>query len=204
MLQRTFSGDGHLGEGDICPASFPRGAAWFVALCSPAAMRWNGRYFPAEHALEMLSFECYSPQETRKVLYRGKRVVRVRSLLGSYLFVRFDREADDWGQIRAPDRDGYGGIDGIQGIIRNVSGMPMRVPDVDIVRLKRAEEAGAFDFSSGKSPFHPGDEVEIKEGPFSGLIAKVRSATAKKRVQLIIGALGSVEIDPAFLEKIRR
>lgn len=188
---------------DLPRASFLIGRAWFVCMVSPVGVRWDGRDFPAARAIEQLSFETYVPRATRKIIHRGRRIVRVSSLLGCYIFVRFDRERDDWGVIRRPEEFGKGGIDGVHGIIRDIFGNPCRVPDIQVDRLRRAEEAGAFDFTR-QSAFSPGDTVRITEGPFAGFIAKVRSASPQKRVRLILGNLGEAQIDPAFIERLGR
>ena len=66
----------------------------------------------------------------------------------------------------------------------------------------RAEDAGVFDYTTEKSPFEEGDLVEIMEGPFNGLIAKVLSAHPRKRAKLLLNTLGSLVQDPCFLRKI--
>lgn len=183
----------------LIPASFPFGCAWFVAVCSPFEMHWttdkDGKgYFPVERRINELGFETYVPVETRNVVRNRRKFERVTPLLGAnYIFVRFDRERDDWGHILA-DR----GIHDILGAMK----IPQRIPDLLIERIRREEDAGVFDFTKPYCAFASGDDVEIKEGPFAGLMAKVRSASPKKRVRLLLAGLGSAEIDPAFLAKV--
>ncbi len=106
-----------------------------------------------------------------------------------YLFASFDRERDDWGAINQ--------IDGVIGILE-VNHIPSRVPDIIIDRLRNAVEAGVFEKASALSI---GDTVEIMEGPFTGEMARIKSATAKKRVRILLGML-KLEIDPCFLRRM--
>lgn len=183
----------------LIPASFPLGSAWFVAVCSPFEMCWThdrgGKgHFPVERRINELGFETYIPVERRNIPRNHRKYLRIMPLLGAnYLFVRFDRERDEWGAILADP--------GIHDILGHMQ-IPQRIPDLMIERIRREEEAGVFDFTKPFSAFAQGDSVEIKEGPFAGLMAKVRSASPKKRVRLLLAGLGSMEIDPAFLAKV--
>jgi transcription antitermination factor NusG len=189
----------------LLSASFPLGRAWFVVFASSAEMHWSKMprkwgepeawSFPVVRRIENEGFETFVPRERRIIRFNGRKIERVIPLLGSYIFVRFDREADDWGVINPVD------ICGVHGLLRNADDLPIRVPDMAIEKLQRAEDQGAFDFTRPMSAFAEGEEVEILEGPFAGLIAKVRSCEPRKRAKLLLTGLGKLEIDPSSLRK---
>lgn len=140
-----------------------------------------------------LAFQTFCPQLHRIKLVRGLRTRVVSALFQGYGFVRFDRDRDDWGAIN--------GIDGVLGIYKRES-VPVRVPEAEVRTFQRAEAAGVFDLTSSYANFKSGDEVEIEQrGPFQGLIAKVRSAKAKKRVEILLDSL-TMSIDPCYLRKV--
>lgn len=184
----------------LIAASFPLGRAWFVAVCSPFEMHWttdrDGRgYFPVERRINELGFETYAPVERKMKIIRHRKCERVTPLFGCYIFIRFDREADDWGDIN-PEQ-----VRGAHGILKNLD-MPARVPNIVIDRLHRAEDAGAFDYTKPSSAFIKGDMLEIQEGPYKDFIGKVKSAEPRKKVKLLMDRLGVVEIDPQYLAKV--
>lgn len=191
----------HMTPPPLLPLSFPLGRAWFVVFVSSNEMRWSkdkhGNWdFPVVRRIEEEGFETFVPVEQRTIVRRGRKQVQTVPLFGSYVFVRFDREADDWGILNGDD------IEGVHFIIQDTFNIPIRVPDKEIDRLRRAELAGAFDLTKPCSIFQEGDDVEIREGPFAGLIAKVRSAHPHKRVKLLLEGLGRLEIEAGCLTKV--
>ncbi len=182
----------------MLPASFPLGMAWFVVFASPAEMHWSklplGWDFPVVSRIEAEGYETFVPVERRTIIRNRKKREQIKPLLGSYVFVRFDREADDWGNILS--------VQGVHDILSNANDLPLRVPDLEIAKLRRLSEAGVFDFTKPRSAFREGDTVRIEDGPFAGLIAKVRSASPKKRIRLLLDGLGKLEIDPSQLVKV--
>ena len=171
----------------LVPASFPLGRAWFVAGVM-------GRQEAAAASdIRALGFDVFCPMQTRPKRERGRRVERSEPLFAGYIFASFDRELDDWGSILE--------VDGVMDILSNGQ-LPVRVPDVEIQRLRQAEQAGVFDFTSPASSLAIDERVEITEGPFAGLIGRVRKAAANKRVKILLDALGAVDVDPTFLRKV--
>lgn len=194
-----------LGMADLAPASFPLGRVWCIAVVEADRMQWSRwqrflglggsdtmECFAAERSLIEAGFETYVPTERRMKIKLGRKVESVAALFGNYVFVRFDRERDSW-----PSSD----IDHIEGVLK-VMGIPARVPDLFIETLQRAEQAGTFDYCAEKSPFKQGDSVEIMEGPFAGIIAKIKAARPRQKAKLLLQALGTIEIDPCFIQKI--
>jgi transcription antitermination factor NusG len=140
-----------------------------------------------------LRFETFCPQLHRIKLVRGLRTRVVSALFQGYAFARFDRDHDDWGQIRT--------IDGVIDLYKRDS-IPVRVPDLEVRTFQRAEAAGVFDLTSVHANFRTGDEVEIEaRGPFQGLVARIKSAKAKRRVEILLDTL-TMSIDPCYLRKV--
>lgn len=171
----------------LVPASFPLGRAWFV-VC---VMGRNEHEIARE--VDGFGFGAFYPVMSRSKVKRGRRVIINDPLFPGYLFAHFDREKDDWGKIED--------INGVISILRNGL-LPSRVPDNAIEHLRNAEAAGVFDYTKPGSAFREGESVEITEGPFAGLIAKVRAASPKKRVKILLDTFGKIEIDPGFLRKV--
>lgn len=201
------------------PISFPLGRAWFVVFVSAEHMHlardgslsnFDGGhddrpYFPVEQAINALGFETFVPTERRYSIKKNKKVEVVTPLLGSYVFVRFDREADDWGFIKRYDPQRGDGIPGVHFVMRDIFNCPKRVPDHELQKLRDAEEHQVFDFTRPPPPLQTGDEIEFREGPFMGyrdLIMKIRSAPKRKRMKIFFRHAGMIECDPCILAKI--
>ena len=181
---------------DYIPASFQIGPAWFVVFGNWAKMRWIvdvdfGGCFRLQRDIMALGFETFAPAERRYVSWRKRKRESITPAFGSYVFVRFDRELDSWGQIFD--------VNGVHDIIRT-GNIPIRVPDFEMNTLLAAERGGLFDYVA--SPFSEGQTVEITEGPWMGLVGHVRSASPRKRVKILLNALGMMEIEPHFLRKV--
>lgn len=170
---------------EVIPASFPLGRAWFVVAFENQKRAVEG--------IADIGLSTFCPVMSRTKIRKGRKVIINDPLFPGYLFAHFDREKDDWGKIED--------VKGVLGILKNGL-LPSRIPDLVIERLKHAEAAGVFDYTKPGSAFKEGEEVEVTEGPFAGLIAKVKSASPKKRVRLLMASLASVEIDPCYLRKV--
>lgn len=191
-------------------ASYPLGRAWFVVFVSATEMHWSKDekaseernrdvgYFPVERAINELGFETYVPVETKREMVSGRRVVLVQPVFGRYVFVRFDREADDWGEIKREDQFSRG-IKGVHRVLRDAFDAPIRVPDTVMSFIRWAETAGVLTPTRGLAP---GATVEIEGGPFAGLIGKLKSASKHKRAKVLLKMLGTVDVETCFLKKI--
>ncbi len=162
--------------------------AWFLVCCLSGHERRA-----ADDIAHDLAFETFCPMLHRIKLVRGARARVVSALFQGYAFARFDRERDDWGRIHA--------IDGVLGIYRHEN-LPVAVPEAEVRTFQRAEAAGVFDLTSSAANFRQGDEVEIEaRGPFHGLVARIKSAKAKRRVEILLDTL-TMLIDPCYLRKV--
>ena len=165
---------------------------WIVAFAAPTEMHWTmdnrGPHFPAERKINYLGHETYVTRETRAFVRNHRKITRILPLLGPYIFVRATRE---WGDVAS--------IEGIHDVLQS-AGEPVKVMDAEVDKLRRAEDAGVFDFTKPFAAFNRGDAVEIMEGPFAALIARVRSASPRKRVRLFLNGL-QIEMDADKLRK---
>jgi len=179
---------------NLFPISYPVGRAWYVLEINSRANIFN---IEGEIGGE-LGLDCYIPKERRFAMRRRRKMAIVRALMPGYAFVNFDVDRDEWENILE--------IDGVIDVLSQ-NEIPIRIGGKDhgvIDRLRRAEMAGAFDFTIPAAAFGIGDIVEIREGAFTGMLARIKSATAKKRVQIILDFLGRstvLDIDPCFLAK---
>jgi transcription antitermination factor NusG len=161
---------------------------WFLVCCLSGHERRA-----ADDIAHDLQLETFCPQLHRIKLVRGVRARVVSALFQGYAFARFDRDRDDWGAIRA--------IDGVIDLYKRDS-IPVLVPEIEVRTFQRAEAAGVFDLTSTAANFRQGDEVEIEQrGPFQGLVARIKSAKAKRRVEILLDTL-TMSIDPCYLRKV--
>lgn len=179
------------------PASFPLGKAWFACVVDYLAMAWDHTKFAIEHDINALGFETFAPREEKIIRRRGRKVKQVSPAFGPYMFVRFDREADDWGHLRPYDFKSGHGISGFVQIIKN-NNIPIRVPDLLIDRLTRAVELGFF----GSDPLPEGARVEVMEGQWAGFLGKIKRARPGKKAEVVMDLLCTLEIDTCFLRKL--
>ena len=162
------------------------GKSWYAVQC------YSRCEIKVKEEVEELEFPCFCPMGSRTKIIRQRRVIVHDPIFTGYVFVAFDRERDYWGQIKA--------VDGVIDILSN-GHLPVAVPKDLIDRLMRAQDAGVFDWTKPGAAFTVNDEVEVVEGPFAGLIAKIKSATAKKRIKILLQGL-TLDIDPCFLRKV--
>ena len=151
--------------------------------------------FQARNEIKDLGFETYLPTQTRSVVIRRKRVSLHEPLFSRYLFVELDTSELTYGAINHCRSVEY---------MLEINGSPAPIPRAKIEILKMAERAGSFDFTK-KTKFAVGDSVEITEGPFAGVIAKVQSASPRKRVKILMNFLcGEIatDIDDTHIRKL--
>lgn len=175
----------------LIPMSFPLGCSWYVATVRQQAE------FDVADEIAKLGFLTYVPRCRRHRTIARRKVIAVWPLFTGYVFAFFDtdRHHGTWEKI--------GDIDGVSSILTN-NNIPMRVKTEDIQRLRRSENAGAFDFTIPATTFKVGEQYRIAEGPFTNFIARFRAASSKKRAKIALEFFGGIintEIDACFLEE---
>jgi transcriptional antiterminator RfaH len=174
------------------------GAGWHVVYTEPRAEK------EVAYGLWQAGFDAYLPLERDTKIERGRRIDITRPLLPRYLFVSFETGLYNWGPILS--------VDGVVDILRN-NGLPSRVPCAWVEAIWRSESCGIFDRTKGNpNGFEIGDEIRVTEGPFQGhhaiiqaFASKMKSATAKKRVKVLMDLMRRVvemELDVTEIEKI--
>ena len=169
-------------------------AAWYVAFVNGSTLHWRGSCFALEEDIREIGIETYAPVERRFVIQRRRKHEIIRPVLGPYVFCRFNREQDNWMPLL--------NIPGIHDILHSSEDLPQSVPDVQVAQLQRAEKAGLFNYTTAKSPFNIGDSVQICDGVWSGLMAKVQSASPRKRIKILLAGLGIASVDACILQKV--
>ena len=125
-------------------------------------------------------FDVYLPMCPMAVRRRGLHLTEMSPMFPRYLFVRPSHEEQGMASVRSTL--------GVQKLVR--FGTELAQASESLVSDIRAMEArlrgGPEPF-----PFKAGDEVEITEGPFAGINAKIFDC-AENRVLLLFQFLGSV------------
>src|SRR5512139_246720 len=168
------------------------GPRWFVGTTRPQ------QEFVAASSLRSAGFTVFLPCSRHWVRQRFKLLRRAKAssaLFPGYLFVQFDPKVSGWFEPihRA---------NGMRAVLHDVDGIPTPVPPNVIETLQKAEQAGEFDATRSRPRFRTGDMVEIKSGPLTGLLGKIRKADSRDRVRLLVGAL-AVDIDGHAVAAVR-
>lgn len=130
----------------------------------------------AQEHLTRQNFETYLPMvETRK-RRQGQLVSMIKPFFPRYLFVRFNRDTDDWSPVRSTR--------GVCGLVK-FDGVPKPVPSSLINGLKRNEDEEQL--QRYKQPdWQPGDEVAIEQGPFAGYSCIFQQRRSADRVAVLL------------------
>jgi transcriptional antiterminator RfaH len=145
--------------------------------------------------LTQQGYECYLPLlATEKLRQRTVQVVQ-EPLFSRYLFAHLDTSlaGKSWAPIRSTI-----------GVCRLVAfgAEPAKV-DTNLIDLLRARPDLAQ--QSTKRLFHPGDRVQIKDGPFAGLEAIYQIADGASRAMVLVEILSKpsqLAISPVSLRKV--
>jgi transcription antitermination factor NusG len=175
----------------VAPISRPLGRAWHVVHTS---VNCEVR---AKLGIEALGFPVYLPCETRIARHARRKIPVKRPLFTRYLFAAFDAEREPWGAIRTTA--------GVEYLLASDPSVPACIPDAVIERLRRAEAAGEFDFTTSGVSFAPGAAVRVEEGPFAEMIGEVRRADSKHRVAVLLNFIHrtiTVEVPASMLRAV--
>jgi len=141
-----------------------------------------------------------SCDETYLPLLRQQRVVRrqrkwvIEALFPGYLFARFCAE-ERFRAVRYTP--------GVVNVLSAADGGPIAVDETIIVTLRQRSTNGYVEVTP--APFFPGEELEIKEGPFQGLRALFQQELkAGERVAVLLELLSSrvrMELPRMYVER---
>jgi transcriptional antiterminator RfaH len=146
---------------------------WFVVVSKPA------KEGVALTQLENQGYDVYLPRWVEPKRRRGVFQAVAGPMFPRYLFVR----PQDAEQSIAPVRSTYG----VSHLVR--FGMTFAQASDQLVSEIRSLEARQLHTEAPMSPFKAGDVVEITEGAFRGISAKVLGC-AESRVILLLELLG--------------
>ena len=134
----------------------------------------------ARQQLANQGFDVYLPICPRTIRRRDRHLTEISPMFPRYLFVRPSHEEQGLASIRSTV--------GVQQLVR--FGTEFAQATESLVADVQAMEA-LLRGDPEHLPFRAGDEVEITEGPFAGITAKVFSC-AENRVLLLFQLLGSM------------
>jgi transcription antitermination factor NusG len=144
----------------------------------------------AARGIEAAGLGAYYPVERGWVRVGRQRLIVVHPLFSGYVFAHPVHDADVTGVHLSQ-------IDGIVAVLR-AADAPLSIPDEIIASLRQAESLGAFDRTKVRrvpvTTFQPGDTVQVTRGPFAGLIARVRSARGRDRMQILVDWVHSLDV----------
>jgi transcription antitermination factor NusG len=121
---------------------------------------------------------------TRDVWNCKKKVMtaRVFRLFNRYLFARLPIDTRQWKMVEAIDE-----LDSVLG----ANGVPAIVPEADITRFRKAEEAHEFDVTK-RERFPIGSKIHVMTGPFGGFAGQVVSVEGKRMVKAMVEIFGGL------------
>lgn len=148
---------------------------WYVVQAQP-----NGEERAIVN-LERQGFESYLPRITKR-RRQARRVQMVRRpLFPRYLFVHLDISAQRWRPILSTF--------GVSTLIR-LGNDPTPVPDGMVEALQDRERDGSLIEVPATARFKEGQEVEVREGPFSDLIGRFVRMADQERIVVLLNTLG--------------
>lgn len=186
----------------VAPVSY-QGPLWHVAM-----VETGGEIDAASDIHSELGFPVFVPAERVWTMRRGRRVQACKPLFEGYIFPQVHPYRQDWQRLLDVD-----GVIDVLGRPADDRRRPSYIPNVLIDALRRAQDAGVFNRTTAKPErFDLGETVRIDDGVFKGhngviteFVAKMRSATAKKRAKLLVQFMQrmvSTEVDVVALEKL--
>lgn len=179
------------------------GPLWHVAY-----VETSSEIDTAEAIHDELGFTVFVPAERVWTMKRGRRVQACKPLFEGYIFPCVDPYREDWSALRHID-----GVIDVLGAPADREGIPSYVPTAWVDAMRKAQDMGVFDRTTPlPDGFKVGETVRISDGPFAGwnaeiqgFVAKMRSATARKRVKLMLAFMGrmcATEVDVTAVEKL--
>lgn len=146
-------------------------------------------------ALQNCGHEVFMPMTSHWRIYRenGNKCKRFDPLFPNYIFVLID-----------PARIGeIVDIEGMQGVLRSVEGKPVAIANGLIDAMRRAVRARVFDLTHDYG-LAAGTEVRIIDGPFAGIVARIKSASPKNRARVLMEFLGRLIEAEVPVDKLQK
>jgi len=141
---------------------------WHLTFCKP-----NQEHIAQQNLLRQ-GFDVYLPQVTKKQVLKGQVVIKAKAMFPRYLFVKAHDEQVSLAAIRST----IGAI----GLVR--FGIEPAVVNRSLIEHLKGVES-ALNQDGPAEIFKAGDCVEITDGPFKGLSAKVLKSV-NERVKVLM------------------
>jgi len=153
----------------------PSARSWYLVVTKPQYE------FKALENLERQGYECYLPLVQVNRRRYGRNVKRTEAFFPRYLFIKLNKETDNWAPIRSTI--------GVAAMVR-FGGMPAQVPNALIDNLKNNEDEFSLQQTQMKE-LKQGDKVEIIDGPFEGYSAVYQKLKSTERVSVLLDIVGN-------------
>lgn len=166
-------------------ASAARG--WYLVYCKPR------QESVARENLARQGYETYLPRMRDVRRRQGRRVSVIAPMFPRYLFIRLNRETDNWAPIRSTL--------GVVSIVR-FGRTAARVPDALLALLRAREDEQGIQILPVEQ-YKPGSRVRITQGGFAGYEGIFQAATGRARVTVLLDMLGRqarATVDAASIE----
>ena len=153
---------------------------WYVVHSKP---RQEARAY--ENLLNQ-GFEVYLPTCKVQKLIKNKLSIEIEPMFSRYLFIRLDDVTSNWFPIRSTR--------GVAKLLQfGKETLPIIVPN-QIIETIKENEVSEHDQENARTLFLPQESVEIKSGPFKGLIGfyqdLISNQSGEVRALLLIELLG--------------
>lgn len=143
-----------------------------------------------QRALENLanqSFDSYLPKLLIERIQRGKRVQKLEPMFPGYVFVKINELAEAFYKIRSSY--GVAGIVRFGDTIASINGQIVK----ELQALERQQTSSTADTAP-----NVGDEVEITQGPFRGVKAKITELKGDERCVVLLTWLNQQPVKAEF------
>ncbi len=151
------------------------GKKWYLVYSKPR------QEIVARMQLERQGYQTYLPMLRTPRRRLGKRTIKIEPMFPRYLFIRLNKNTDNWAPIRSTV--------GVSNLVR--FGMePAPVPDDLIAVIRdRDDHSGVQDVPLHE--FRPGQMIRIEEGPFTGYEGIFVATTSRERVMVLLDIVGT-------------
>ncbi len=129
--------------------------------------------------LKELGLESYVPLKSEKRKWSDRMKLVSVPMINGYVFVN----------INEKERDLVFKAQGVLNYVR-YNGNDAIIRDIEIEALRSIEQKGYFVESASNQQFAQGDKVEIKYGPFKGLLGSVKSVGNESIYRILIESIG--------------
>jgi transcriptional antiterminator RfaH len=148
--------------------------SWYLVYAKPR------QETVAQINLERQGYETYLPRVRQKCRRKGRRVAVVGPMFPRYLFIRLDRQTDNWGPIRSTL--------GVVSVVR-FGHQPASVP-TGLVSALRANDGPDGVQDVPEVEIQVGSRVRVTEGSLSGFEGIYLAKSGRDRVVVLLDIMG--------------